>query len=174
MILTIIFFRNSSSSDDEPRHPPSPPGPNPHRVKRSALSAFSFFIYFFFLRSALSSFSFLFFYFTGLSLVRLIMRKTYALLERNWRKQRTRQLTNGKFLKWCECQLKSNLIKSFAGTLTLTTGLRWRVGIAGRRRPLVTCPCLTSRYSESEYPEFLIFFSWDIKRQQYPSIKSPN
>ena len=42
----------------------------------------SLFIYFF-LRSALSSFSFLFFYFTGLSLVRLIMRKTYALLERN-------------------------------------------------------------------------------------------
>jgi len=28
-------LRNSSSSDDEPRHTPSPPGPNPHRVKRA-------------------------------------------------------------------------------------------------------------------------------------------
>ena len=64
---------------------------------------------------------------------------------------------------WMSAQEQFNQIWPFAGTLTLTTGLRWRVGIAGRRRPLVTCPCLTSRYSESENPEFLIFFSWDIK-----------
>ena len=48
-----FFFRNSSSSDDEPRHTPSPPGPNPHRVKRSALSSFSSLILIFLLYRAL-------------------------------------------------------------------------------------------------------------------------
>ena len=88
-------FRNSSSSDDEPRHTPSPPGPNPHRVKRCFFVIMMRVIIIMIIIVVVITAIFIIFL-SGLSLDQLTMRKTSGLSEKSWRKRRTRQLTNGK------------------------------------------------------------------------------
>ena len=97
----------------------------------------------------------------GLFSGRLTTRKTCALWEKNWRKPRMRQLTNGRFLLKCWLLLPSQSLlisaKSifFIGTLTLTPGLQWKAGTAGRKplQAMFLCPTFrlvkqkTNKYS---------------------------
>ena len=148
------MIRNSSSSDEERRHTPSPPGSNPHRVKRFVSIIFRSHHQYLSLPTSSSPSSYWQtstpspLVLAGLFLGRLTTRKTCALWEKNWRKLRMRQLTNGRFpLKcWLFYQVSLSLLiaKSilFTGTLTLTPGLQWKAGTAGRKplQAMFLCP----------------------------------
>ena len=139
VILMNNLLRNSSSSDEEQRHTPSPPGANSHRIKR-----LFFLVTLTIITWTVTTISLL----PGLFLGRLTTRNSYALLEKNWRKQRQRQLTDGRFPMKCSFSFSCQffLAKSifFAGNLTL---IHWKAGTAGRRPFRALFPCPTSRWS---------------------------